>query len=349
MLRFVRPWLFSLLVGKRMWLSLRLSAAAYSGCLLWFGVGTFAIVEGPLVTHGAGSPGWRARVVRLALRNWELVVFTTIPLIATMLAYVCALAYHAGVQPSWLFGYSALFICVAIMCWALMHMIMHIPIAFITFLGILEHKLEVVESRAIDLYRQENWTLLLLHVEDPLDVPQVLGAARRKIADTELFLCVERGITTTAARAAAAGIEEVARLDGDLKGILVLRARGHATPLRKPLQQMQGTVQVLLLMALPILAFAWPLASVERDACNPDKCEGRPESYLEAVLWLAYRTVFQKPDGIDVGTSHGHFMSIAFPIQGLIMLSIIIKALYDYYKSSKGRAQPVSASTALRQ
>lgn len=334
-MRLVRPRAISPLLRSAPTLTLQLYAAAHFGRLVWFGAGGFGLIEPPSVTRRGSPSASRSRLVRVCFQYWDVVLLAVPAGAALMAALLCALLLQVGTQPFWLFGYAGLFLCLAALCWVAVHLAAGVLGAGISALRILENRQQLSETRAFDLYRQENWTLLLLHAEDPAAVPGVLRAARALIPEAEPLLCVEKGITTGAARAAVGRAGGVTSFDDTLRGILVLRAPGQVALLRPPAGQVEGTAKILGLIAVFLAIYAKLLADTERDDCRPDACEGRPASYLDALTWIVYRVIGQTPSGIDTDSGYGRFVAFLMPLLGLIVLAIVIRAFYEYAKTSK--------------
>jgi nucleoside phosphorylase len=179
-----------------------------------------------------------------------------------------------------------------------------------------------------------HWTMTLCHVAEPARMDRLLRAAfdrsralaaahvRPDVADgTHVLMCLERGITTVAAREATATVPSVVHADPDPSGVLVIRDGGR---FRAPDPEAQRPISfVPLLLAtvtMAVAANAVFVADAEKAACRTAQdCAGRPATWLDAVSWLLSRMVFQD-HGLVAATSLARSLGFLMPLLGLVVV-----------------------------
>jgi len=206
-------------------LTLLLYTAARDGRLVWRSADEFAVLEPPIarMRGWAGSDAGRIWLGRLS-RWWEFVVYFGVPAILMVLAVPIAFVPVVGLAAAML--------------------LILLAVAFVTaqmIVGLLRSIRHFRESPA-DSARGFHWTMTLCHVADPAHLDRLLRAAldrsrdlaaahvRPDVADgTHVVMCLERGITTAAARAAAATVASVVPADPRPSGVLVVRDGGDSS------------------------------------------------------------------------------------------------------------------------
>lgn len=272
-------------------LTLRLYAAARDGRLVWRTPGEFALLEPPIVRmrDWVGSKAGRTWLARLD-RWWGGLVFGVPPFALMMLALPVAFVPAVGViAASLLLLLATVYVVVQMAGGAL-----RLPFAGRSSQG--------------DEARGFHWTVTLCHATDPAHVDRLLRAAldRSKelaaahiqpdIADgTHVVICLEQGITTTAARTEAVTSPSVLRAGPDGSGVLVVRDSDDFRPPDPDAQRPINVVPVLLGLApLTVAANAVVVADIEQAACRAAQdCAGRPATWLDAASWLLSQMAFQ--------------------------------------------------------
>jgi nucleoside phosphorylase len=343
-------------------LTLQIYAGKLGGRLIWCHPGAVALIDEPLATRPPIPAARRVRVQRVLHRHWDVFAFGAPPAVGLLVSALFALALLAGAPLGWPLVIAALAPCTAALVWVVVHLTLSVLAAGLSIVRMLENRQASPEVRTLDLYRQENWSLPLLHVDDEAEVSEVLEAARERAwalthasgcrrpgseqrshgsrraesdEDSYPLLCIERGITTRGAREAARIASGVTRHDDALPGILLLHRPGRSAPPKPPVNAFDGASFVLGGAALCLSIIAFFLAAAEKSSCALDACAGRPVNYLDALTWLAYRLIWQNPDGIAPATMFGRYLGFFVPLLGVILGAVIAMALVQYTRTGR--------------
>lgn len=263
----------------------------------------------------AGSAAGRTWLARLS-RWWELLVWGGVPLVLMVLAVPLAFVPAVGLA-------AAMLLILFAVVWVLAQMIVGLLRAVRHF-----------RVSPDDSARGFHWTMTLCHVIDPAHFDRLLRSAldrsrdlatahvRPDVADgTHVLMCLERGITTAAAREAAATAPSVVHADPDRSDVLVVRDGGPFQP-PEPEAQRPLSVVPLLLAAVTVMVVAQAsfVADAEKNACRAAQdCAGRPATWLDAVFWLLSRMVFQD-NGLIAASRFGQWIGFVMPLLGIVVV-----------------------------
>jgi nucleoside phosphorylase len=304
-------------------LALMLYAAARDGRLVWRAADEFAVLEPPIArmrdwARGDAGRTWLARLDRW----WEMLVWLGTPLLLIVLAVPTAFIPVVGLAAAMLLLLLATVFVTAQMIVGLLRGLLHLRVP------------------RVENARDFHWTVTLCHVADPTRVDRLFRAAlnrskalaaahvRPDVADgTHVVTCPERGITTAAARAAAATAPSVVRADPDRSGVLVVRDGGDFRPPDPDAQRPFGFVPLLLAcVAVTVAVEAAFLADAEREACRDTlDCTRRPATWLDAAAWLLSRMVFQDRDRV-AATLFGQWLGFLMPFLSIVVVLCLVVA-----------------------
>ncbi|WP_173153825.1 5'-methylthioadenosine/S-adenosylhomocysteine nucleosidase family protein [Phytohabitans suffuscus] len=299
-----------------------LYAAARDGRLVWHAADEFALLEPPIARtrDWTGSDAGRTWLARLD-RSWEHVMFAGPPFL--LMALALPIAFIPAV------GRMALLLIPIAMAWLVAQLA-------VGLLRLVFHHRAAPDDGARGLH----WTVTLCHVADPAHLDRLLRAAlnrskdladahiRADVADgTHVVMCLERGITTAAARAAAARVSSVVQADPVPTGVLVVRDGGHFQPPDPEAQRPLSFIpRLLTAVALMIVVEAGFVADRERSACRAaGDCAGRPATWLDAGSWLLGRMVFQDR-GLVAATGSAQWLGFLMPVVGIVVVLCLVVA-----------------------
>ncbi|WP_245744576.1 hypothetical protein [Lentzea fradiae] len=329
----VRPRAVGGVVRDRSPLALILYVAALDRRLVWQGIDGFALLEPPPVRPGR-TRWWGARhwLLNLADRHWP----ATMMLAPSLLAFVVALA----MTPFPALRLTAVLIAAA-------------PLLWITFLmtGGLVRQVFVRDSShsdavALRLLSGENWTMSLFHQDNHQRDDELFDRVRARLLElisrdvrsfgdesgltfqeahiTGRLVCLHDGVTSDRARS------RLAERHPDTTWIEGARFSVSDFPTRRgdaekgPLRLLSFGRFYVLCVGAVVLILALMLYWGELSACAQRTCAAPVDSYGDAVIWMAYRLVYQEPPGLTAvsanATAWGWMMGLLLPMTAAVVL-----------------------------
>ncbi|MGH3934388.1 MAG: hypothetical protein ACRDS1_05335, partial [Pseudonocardiaceae bacterium] len=204
---------------------------------------------------------------------------------------------------------------------------------------------------AVEQHAVTHWNVVLCHITEPSNTDSVLREVLRKVAalsasargarhadpNPDLVLMYEKAITTVRTAQAVTQATLVTALPegGRLGGVLLLHQPGaRATP-DKSLLPATGVTLLFTAVALLIVLSAPILAQMERAACAPTSCEGRPADYGNTLRWLLQRLLWSDPDGLSPATWPVWWFGWSVSLLTPVLASCLVIAVRQYWKHCK--------------
>lgn len=328
-------------------LSLLLYVAAADGRLVWRGPDSLALLQPP-----ADAPMGRGRpVLRLLVRQWDVLVFTVPPAVLLLIALLAALLHTAtGAR-------VLLWIVLAAVLATLVHVTVLLGCGVAT--GIVFFVREFARRPAEDdvaaeLLPGRSWSVVLCHHVDGSRPRLLLRLVQQRLSDlllagteraaadqgvrvtvaqvTEELICLRRGITTTAMRDAVAAWS--AR-DGVFEpGAAVTVRLSEFRALRAPVRIFDRggfllwyvAGEIVVLAVLSRLVPGW-----ERAACHT-VCAGHPVTSGSAVHWLLQRLLLTDPYGLGPAGRAAWIVGWLVSLMSLMGLFVAIAAVQQYVR-----------------
>jgi nucleoside phosphorylase len=304
-------------------LGLLLHAAARDGRLVWRSADEFALIEPPIARgkEWASSDAGRTWLGRLD-RWWDHLVFGVPPFLLLVVSVPVAFVPVVGLLVALLLvGIALLYILVQMVA------------------GLIVGSLRRMRGTSEDSARGLHWTVTLVHLTEPARADRLLRAAldrsqyltraniRPDVAEgTHALMCLERGITTVAARQAVAAAPSAVDSGPDRPGVLVVLDGGEFESPDPGAHRPIGFIPLLLAgTALTVGVAALLVADAEAAACATARdCAGRPATWVDAVTWLLNRMVVNDAGLTPATTQARIFGWLMFPLGLTVLLCIVV-------------------------
>ena len=330
--RVVRPPSVLGVIRDRAPLPIVLYVAARQQRLVWRNGSSFALLERPPALRRARPGPLGVRLLAAVDRRWPLLIFAVPPALLLVAAVVVGLWVDRAIGAWLAVGASAYVVALLLAQVA-------------TQVDWLRRVFGPRERRADELAEESlpgwNWTLVLVHHDEPsgdadllaaavgrmerlvrADVREAaieLGGEPESVAVREVLVVLTRGITTNTMRryvAAAMG----APYGRDAR--VVLRPPSAAvTGVREPVKERGGFFGFYLAgVALVVLITSYVVADWESAHCAGLACVGRPTTFGAALHWLAWRLFLQDPPGLSAGD--GPTLAIGWLVSGVGLMTI---------------------------
>jgi len=357
----VRPRRVVGLVRSRAPLPVVLYVADREGRLVRRGQEELALLEPPLVPSWRPAAGPWLRLLRLVDRRWDQLWMFGPPALA-LLAAAAVLPF----RPLWII--AGLLAAVAL-CYIFVFMAGQLVWPAIGWLRRLGRGPRRTDEVAVESLPGYHWSIRLCHITDVAHTQALLRLVRDRLVllvETrvrvearrlgvrveraelvETMVCLTRGITSEAARDAvrtAVGTLQPHQ-SGDDVLILLSSGRLDAVP-RRP--SVGGGFFFLYAFGLAamIAMLAILVASFERAACVPESCVGRPDSYAEAVHYLAQRLLLFDNAGLSAATAQATILGWLISIAGLTAIPVAYVSAHHQIELTKAQRQEFEETMA---
>jgi nucleoside phosphorylase len=304
-------------------LGLLLYSAARDGRLVWRSADEFALVEPPIARsrEWASSDAGRTWLGRLD-RWWDHLVFGVPPFVLLALSVPASFVPRVGLL------FALLLVCLALLYIA----------AQMTF-GLILRSVRRMRGTSDDSARGLHWTVVLIHLTDPVKADRLLRAAldrsqyltraniRPDVAEgTHALMCLERAITTVEARRAVAAAPSATGSGPDRSDVYVVLDGGGFVPPDPGAHRPISFIPVLLTgTALAVGVVGLLTADAEAAACAAARdCADRPATWVDAVTWLMYRMVLDDAGLTPATTQARIFGWLMPPLGGVVLLCLVV-------------------------
>lgn len=198
-----------------------------------------------------------------------------------------------------------------------------------------------------------HWSVSLCHALARGDSESLLADTLRRVAeldsrfpraeeDDSLLLCPDSAITSESGRDGVAAARNTTRLSRRGDVIHVVHRPGHyKTPDPVVVKPPAGTMWMLAFPLIFIPFLAMSVSDAEKAACAGTSCEGRPDGYLEALLWLIGRLTLTGDIGSATpATTTAEVFGFLTMAMGIVCFGLLVSATIRY---SRYRRQAVEA------
>ncbi len=329
-------------------LTMMLYAAGLNGRLVWHSQHCFAVLDPPADERTFVSGGPRAqRMTRMDAWWGHAMHYGPVALIFFVLAPVVGVAVPRQYHPVAV-ALLAILVTVYLGAGAIPLLARYLRAFFRSFEG----RTTVQEEFTSDLLGR-HWSVLLCHVRDPGYAEPLLAETLGRVAvldtrlpraedDDSLLLCREAAITSAVGRRGVADAVNATRLPGRRDGMFVVHEPGrYRTPDPVVVKPPAGSTMLLLATPLLPLLMAQPVAEAEAAACAETSCDGRPDSFREALWWLIGRAVLigDLGDAAPVTTT-ANFFGLLGALTGVVWIALLVAASVRY---TRYRRQAIAA------
>ncbi|GAA3300433.1 hypothetical protein Dvina_04325 [Dactylosporangium vinaceum] len=332
--RLLRPAGVLAVFRSRAPLSVVLYAAGREGRLAWRDEESFAVLEPP--------PNWRrpagGRLLRLVDRRWDLLWFggppvaaltvavALIPLTASRLA-VLLLAVGAMLYVTVLMVCSVLMMLVWVAAWLLRpNRSRADPPANTWSMPLVHHLAQRGGAELVQLACDRLVRLVTAEVRNALPG---LGAVATDVPVAETLRCHLQAATTAPIRALLADWPRRLphqRSGSDAVVLLPTADAGREEP-RQVIDSGAFFFWYVIGCAVVLLINADFVAELERNACAPNRCSGRPATYESAVRWLSERLLLGNPADLSPATGKAWLLGWLTSIMALMAVLVFVTAI----------------------
>jgi nucleoside phosphorylase len=347
----VRPRALAGVVRARAPLAVLLWIASRDGLVVEQDNGGFALLQPPAGKRPVLAGSYRMRLLRWLDRNWEFVA-----LLGPSVGGLIAAAATAPFPATRLFALVA-----AVVVIALVGMVLSCVIAGLlgSMLGLGAPLLPEQESARSQCF--EHWFVPLVHQEDPERVDELLGSVVDRLAlllgeelqsaagDTARVrvegvsdppVLLRDGVTAEPADEAIRRSVRVLEHSSPQDGVVLLAPL--ARPDRAPGRWVAAggfCLLYLLGLATGMAVSAAFIARIERQACAPAACLGRPASYGAAWRFLLHRLLFFNAPSLVPATTLAAVLGWLISLAGAMFILVAAEA----FRQARLRAQQASA------
>ncbi|MEV0129409.1 hypothetical protein AB0H83_13260 [Dactylosporangium sp. NPDC050688] len=322
-------------------LSVVLYVAGREGRLAWRSANSFAVLEPP--------PDWPrpagGRLLRLVDRHWDLLWFG-VPPTAALVAAVALIPLPAPRLAVLLLALAAMLYVTVLMVSAVLVMLIWIagwllrpgrsradPAADTWSMPLVHH---LPESGGADLIQLACACLVRLVTAEVRNTLPGLGAVATDVPVAETLRCPYRAGTTAATRTLLADWPRrlPPRHSGPDAVILLPTADAGREAPRQVIDSGAFFFWYVIGSAIVLLINANFVADLEREACTPGDCAGRPATYGSAVRWLGERLLLGDPSNISPATGQAWVLGWLTSIMALTAVLVFVAAVVQRTRSA---------------
>ncbi|WBB93378.1 hypothetical protein [Verrucosispora sp. WMMC514] len=338
----VRPRSVLGIVRSRGPLSIVLLVAQAEGRFVRAGPDSFALLERPLAVSlpAAVRGGVGLRLLRLLDRRWDTLLFAVPP--GTALTVAAVLAFAASGRDA---GPPSVIVWLALL--AVLHvsvlMVAQVVSQSVALRRVLGRPVRPLDEIAAESYPGWNWSMPVCHHTAADDGRRLLRLAADRMAELvrreaelhaervgvelthgqvrEVLVCLNRGVTTGRMRGTVA--EALYQPYGPDSRVALRLPLDPVRDYRAPVRAGGGFFLVWcggIVVIVAVLALF--VASAERAACAGAGCAERPETYLAALHWLAWRLLLQNAPGLSPATNQALVLGWLLSLVGLMTVPV---------------------------
>jgi nucleoside phosphorylase len=282
-------------------LGLQLHRAAREGRLIWYGPGSFAVLQAPAdrPIEGAG------RMLRWIDRQWALLTLAGAFLAFVLSTALLTVALRAAIGvPAAVLGVSVAGL--VLVAYVASDQLAAVAQMLLRGLRSLARNAPRPDETAAETLPYERWSMVVCHHDgDDRTAAALLDEVERRLVglagDDAVLACPTAGITTGAMRDRVAGWAAGQRF-GEGRPAVSVRLPRRAPARRSRVSETGAFFFVYLaIAALGLVSFASTVNGMERSGCAAG-CAARPATFTAALRWTWYRLVFQDPPGVHPAT-----------------------------------------------
>lgn len=299
------------------------------------------LLEPPSMPPWRVSHGMRMRLLGFVDRRWDFLCMFGPPALALLMACL-----FLPFRPLWgaalllavaAIGYVFVFQCGQLL-WPVVDRVRR--------LGTGPQRMDQLAAQSLPAY---HWSIRLCHLPDPARAQTHLqavtgrvvrliearlsgdadriGARVSRVEVVETIICLTRGITTRGARDAMGAAAGTVRPYQSGDDVLVVLSSGRLEKVaRQPAVGGDFVFLYLFGLAVATVVLATFVADMERAACLPGDCAGRPATFVSAVSWLAHRLLVFDMGGLTPATLEASVLGWLMSVAGITTIPVVFVA-----------------------